>query len=245
MVAPPMKRHFPRLLNGIGYVFVVCSWLLATDIVWEQTALSWQRGPQMVGFSLMHSGTGALLLLVVFAGIAWALAALIAAAVTRSLPRKTLVLLAAYGLAMGLLSVPYGFWQRLFISKFPPAQACAFSAYAAGGGDVKTVRAFVEHGAGVNCMDRNGTPLHAAAARGQLEVIEYLVARGADVNALDPFGDSVLAVAMQADSRQAETQALLARHGARLVRGSKEQHDRVLHEQMTQEMEELKSSSPR
>lgn len=245
MFQAPMKRRFPRLLNWAGYAFVLCSWLLAAELIWEQTALSWERGPQMVGFSLMHSGAGALLLLAVFAGLAWALAMLIAAAITRSLPRKSLALLAAYALALGMLATPYGFWQRLFISKISPAHACEFSTYAAAGGDLQTVKAFVKHGTSVNCMGRDGTPLHAAAVRGQLDVAEYLLASGADANALNPFGDSVLAVAMQAESRQAETRALLVRHGATLVRGSQEQHDRVLDEQMRKDIEDLKSEMPR
>lgn len=56
-----------------------CALLLALRIAWEETVLTWSRGPQMVGFSLFHAHplfaiTG---LLSIYGLIAWSVAALV------------------------------------------------------------------------------------------------------------------------------------------------------------------------
>src|SRR5262245_6235141 len=68
-----MKRDFPRWVLWLGAPAIACAWLLATRLVWEQTVWTWKRGEQMVGFSLMHSGVGALLVLAVIASTVWLL----------------------------------------------------------------------------------------------------------------------------------------------------------------------------
>ena len=37
------------------YIAFVPPALFALDMVWENTLLSWERGPQMIGFSLLHT----------------------------------------------------------------------------------------------------------------------------------------------------------------------------------------------
>lgn len=235
-----MTRTFPRTLTIIGYAIVAASGVLAVRLVWEQTALSWARGPQMVGFSLMHGGLGILLLLALYAGLLWAGAVLIAFVVTRSLGNKVIVgLLITYGLAWTAVATPYGFWQRLFIEKFSPTHATDFFTYAAATGDLKTVEAFLKHGVDINTQGRDGTALHGAAVEGELEVMEFLIAHGANVNAVNAYGDSPLANATNAKKRAAETQALLAKHGGILIRGSEQQRDRVINEQVRKDMEKM------
>ncbi len=95
-----MKRNFPSALKYIGIPLVSVTWILAARLVWEQTVWSWARGPQMVGFSLAHSGLGLLLVLGVLAGLVWVVAVLIAAGISRSLGGKVIVSqLLAYVLA--------------------------------------------------------------------------------------------------------------------------------------------------
>jgi ankyrin repeat protein len=100
------------------------------------------------------------------------------------------------------------------------------------------VKAFLARGVPINTQTRNGTALHGAAVEGDLEMIEYLIQQGADVNAINAYGDSPLANAMGARSRAQETQALLIKHGAKLVRGTEEQRNRLIEEQVHQDIEE-------
>ena len=241
-----MTRTFPTALKVVGLPIVAAAWLLAARLLWEQTALSWERGPQMVGFSLMHSGLGVLLILLLYGGLLWLGIFLIANVMTRSFGGKFgLALLLAYALAWAVISTPYGFWQRMFIDKFSPTQATDFFTYAAATGDLRTVKAFLGRGVSLNTQGRDGTALHGAAVEGELEVIEFLISQGADVNAISPYGDTPLVGAMEAKKRAAETQALLSKYGGKLIRGSEEQHDRVIKEQVRKDMEEMDKSIPR
>jgi Ankyrin repeats (3 copies) len=216
-----MNRTFPITLKIIGIPISVCSWLLTTRLVWEQTALSWERGPQMVGFSLMHSGLGVLLILAQYLGILWLVVFLIVAARRNNLGGKLgKAILMAYILALGLLATPYGFWQRLFIDKFSHEHAIEFYTYAAATGDLRTVQAFLSNGVGINEQGRNGAALHGAAVEGELEVIEHLIAHGANVNAINAYGDTPMAYALTAKNNAKETRALLARHGGKFIRGT-------------------------
>jgi ankyrin repeat protein len=147
--------------------------------------------------------------------------------------------LLAYVLAWGVIVAPYEFWQRLFIAKFSPASATEFFVDAAAAGYLRTMKAFLERGVDVNAQSRNGTALHGAAFAGELEAIDFLISRGADVNAINAYGDSPLANAMKARKRANGTQALLAKHGGKLVRGTTEQRDRVIAEEVRKSLEEL------
>lgn len=241
-----MKRTFPAALLLTGVPAIAGVWLLAMRLVWEQTVWTWERGAQMVGFSLMHSGLGALLLLVVFASLAWPFAFLIVAVLRRSVGGgKGILMLAAYALGWVLLSTPYGFWQRVFVSKFSPAQKVELMIYAAANGDLKTVRTFLDAGVSVNAQGRNGTALHAAAVQSELDVMAYLISRGAEVNALNVFGDSPMADARQAESRAKEAEAILAKHGGQFVQGSEEQHDRIIKQQVREDMERMGKEIPK
>ena len=241
-----MKRAFPQVIVWLGIPSIAVVWLLASRLVWEQTVWTWERGAQMVGFSLMHSGLGALLVLAVYASLAWPILALIVAAIRRSIGSKKIVtMLAMYSLGWALLLAPYGFWQRIFIGKFTPTQAIELMTYAAATGDLRTVRAFLDTGVSVNAQGRDGTALHAAAVQAELEVMEYLISRGAEVNAVNAYGDSPMANARQAETRSVEAQALLSKHGGQLMQGTDEQRDRVITQQVREDMERIERDVPK
>ncbi len=143
-------------------------------------------------------------------------------------------LLIAYGLAWGLVATPYGFWQRLFIDKIPSEHAMEFFTYAAARGDLRTVTAFLDRGVNINAQGRYGTALHGATVENELAMIEFLIAHGADVNALNAYGDSPLGYATETTP---ETRALLMKHGGIYIRGSDEQHDRIIKEQVRKDIE--------
>jgi hypothetical protein len=232
-----MNNHrFPTVLKRIGIPIVVATWMLAARLAWEQTVWSWEKGPQMVGFSLVHSGLGVLLLLAVCVGLLWPIAVLLAAVVTRSLGGRVIAAqLIAYALAWCVITAPYGFWQRLFIWKFSPTQAVAFLVNAAATGDLRTAEALLARGVNINARARDGAALHGAAVEGNLQMIGYLIKQGADINAVNSYGDSPLAMAAEAKVNRTQVQAILESHGGLVVRGTAEQRQRIIEQQVQRE----------
>src|SRR5688572_29994007 len=119
-----MKTTLPKILVLAGVPFVAAAAFLAARLVWEQTVWSWNDGLQNVGFSLLHSGLGGILILATGVGVLWVVALLIAMIVKRSFGGSwPLALLATYVVACGAIATPYSFWQRVFLDKFLPARA--------------------------------------------------------------------------------------------------------------------------
>lgn len=229
-----MKTVLPRLLVIAGFPFVAAAYLLAARLIWEQTILSWSNGLQMVGFSLMHSGLGVILLLAVFVGLLWVAAMLVAMAVKRSFGGPLAVsLLLAYGIALVLMSTPYGFWQRLFIDKYLPSRAGELFTFAAATGDLKTVSSLLEHGVNINVQGRYGTALHGAAVENNHEMMAFLIEHGANVNALNAFGDSPLGYANDANK---ETRDFLLNHGGKFMRGNIARRQQIIEEEVRRDM---------
>jgi len=235
-----MKRTLSKTFLYVGAPIVVAAWALAARLVWEQTILTWEQGPQMVGFSLMHSGLGLILMLILYGGLIWLVIFLIAAARSRSFGGKYGIgLLLAYVVAWGLILTPYGLWQRMFVEKYSPTQAIDLFTHAAAVGDMATVKELLSKGVDIDVQGRYGTALHGAAVEGEIEVMEYLIEHGAEVNSINPYGDTPLANAMEAKKRGVEAQTLLLKHGGKNVRGSEEQRNRVSEEQVRKDIEEM------
>jgi len=227
------------VLQVMGLIISTLSMVLAIRLVWEQTVWSWKSGPQMVGFQLMHSGLGPLLLIALWGGLVWVAVVLVMATKARSLGgRVNIILLIIYGLAWILVMTPYGFWQRMFIDRYSDAQAKEFFLYDAAMGDKKSVEKFLRRGVDINTQGNDGTALHGAAIEGELEMITFLLSHGADVNAINAYGDSPMAYTRDAKKNRNEAQALSAKHGGSIIRGSEEQRKRVIEEQV-REMDNL------
>lgn len=236
-----MRTTLPKSLVVIGIPIVAASLFLAARLVWEQTVWTWNSGLQMVGFSLMHSGPGAILLLVLYGGVLWAAAVLIAMAVKRSLGGAwPVALLLAYGVAWGAVATPYGFWQRLFLDRYLPERAGELFTYAAATGDLKTVEAMLAHGVDINVQGRYGTALHGATVENNREMMGFLIGRGANVNALNAYGDSPLGYATEATK---ETRDLLLKHGGQYIRGSEEKRKQMIEEQVRRDIERMDKRS--
>jgi Ankyrin repeats (3 copies) len=232
-----------RWLASIGFFLVLGSGALGTRLIWEMTVWSWERGPQMVGFRLVHGG-GAILLFFPLLLVGWlAIAALhlvLHAWIDRKVSRACLVAMVLSVVMLGVLWGPaasYGFWLRMFADKLIHGPyAGEFVVEAAAAGDLATVETLVARGLALNTCDRWGkTALHGAAVRGHANVIQYLISAGADVNAVDRLGDSPLQLAIA--EHHEESAKLLADHGAVAVRGSEEQRNKVIHEKVRQSIE--------
>ena len=219
------KRSSTALV-AIGVPAVLFTAILAGRMLWEETFLTFQRGPQMLGFSLAHGG-GALLFLAPFLLCLWLLVALITMAVClwrkRSLSRWYWLTLASAIVTLGVLSIPPAFWQWAFIGTFAKSpHAGDLMVYAAAEGDVRTVLGYLEHGVPVATSNYEGsTAAFTAAVGGSLPVIKMLVSKGADLNTVNSYGDSPLEAAVE--TGHTDVSAFLKAHGASQIRGTPEQ----------------------
>ncbi len=234
-------------LLALGAVPLIGSALLAGRLIWEQTVWTWERGPQMVGYSLAH-GTGAVLLLAPFLLALWGAIALGLIVVNLVKKRRTdTPTYVAFGIALslfGLLSVPSGVWQTLFIRQMASSpRAGDLLIYAVYDKDFSTVKTLLSHGVSTNTTDHSEgrTALHAAAIAGDLRTIQFLVSSGADVNALDRAGDSPAELA--ASRGHQECASFLDQHGAKRIRGDEAQHQKAIHDSV-RDIEEMNRTRP-
>ena len=236
-------------LLTLGVIPLIGTALLAGRLIWEQTVWTWERGPQMVGFSLAH-GSSAVLLLAPFLLAFWAATALVVIITNLVKKRRTdTPTWAAFGLAVllfGLLFVPSGVWQRLFIRQMTSSpRAGDLLVYAAYDRDFRTVKAMLSHGVSIRATDHSEwrTALHAAAIAGELRTIEFLVSSGADVNALDRSGDSPAELAASRGHQECAT--FLQEHGGKRIRGDEAQHQKAIEDKVRDDIEEMNRSRPR
>ena len=236
-------------LLAIGFVPLIGTALLAGRLIWEQTVWTWERGPQMVGFSLAH-GSGAVLLLAPLLLAFWLAVALTLIVVNLFKKRKTDAMTwTAFALAIllfGLLSVPSGTWQRLFIRQVASSpRAGDLLIYAAYDSDFRLVKVMLSHGVSISATDHSEwrTVLHASAVAGDLRTMRFLVSRGADVNALDRSGDSPAELA--ASNGHQECVTFLQERGGKKIRGDEGQHRKAIADQVRDDINEMSRSRPR
>jgi hypothetical protein len=211
----PKESHPVLLLIGIPLIFFAA--LLAWRTIWEETSLSLEQGPQMIGFSMAH-GPFAIFLFVPIILMFWLVVALIVMGVSlwrrQSLSKLFWASISAGSLAIATLSLPQAFWQYILIQSFAKSpHAVDFMAEDAAEGYPRTVAAYLAHGVPINARDSDGaTAAHAAAVGGSVAVLELLRSKGADLNAINSRGNSPLtdAIEMKRDSAIAYLRA----HGA-------------------------------
>lgn len=224
-----------------GIVVIAGTAALAARLTWEMTLLTWRYGPQMVGFSLAH-GYGAVLLFFPFVLLIWIVTFLIICAVRKGRKRKigrfAWIVLACAVLFLGELSLPQGFWDRIFVAKLASSPKSAeFLVSAAGKGELAVVKALLKHGVSIQSMNYEGsTALHYAACAGQPDVVRYLIHAGANVNAVNLYGDSPL-VCARGKGESAIVQ-MLEVAGGRDIRGSDEQRERASKEIVDRDIKE-------
>ncbi len=224
------RAKMPITFLVLSVFTIMVNAALAARLVWEQTALTWRDGPQMVGFALVHGLWFPLVrspVLIVVTGI-WGMAELAGAVLRRRRPSSGVIAsLAACVIIGAVIFTPYGFWQRVFVQRLAEGPYVGeFVTEAAALGDRRTVAAFLAHGAPIDVTGRSGTALHAAAVGNQPDMIEYLLALGASLNSINPYGDSPLENALSSNSHEAA--ARLQAHGAQRIRGTKAHRDSVI-----------------
>jgi hypothetical protein len=217
-----------KALVSVGVAATVLTGVLAGRVVWEETFLTIQEGPQMVGFSLAH-GLGAVLFLAPIVLLLWVITAIVVLLVSllrkKKLSRWYWLTLGSAIAIIGILSIPSVFWQWLLIGSFANSpHAADLMVYDAAEGDVQTVRGYLQHGVPLTATNNEGsTATFGAAAGGSLAVIEMLTSRGADLNATNLYGDSPLEAAT--GNKHVAVASFLKAHGASRIQGTPEQRD--------------------
>jgi hypothetical protein len=235
--------RLPQWLRISGTVIFIGSAMLSARLVWEQTVWTWERGPQMVGFSLAH-GLGAIFLVFPLLLVIWT-AVVIVLTVQNRIRKSQIAPIrwTALGLAVSLLvlgALPDGFWQRMFISRMAASpRAGDLLVYAAYRGDLGTVRGLLSHGIPVDAIDHADwrTALHGAAVKGDTQTLRYLASQGANINAVDRSGDSPLELAASRGNQEAAE--FLIERGAKRIKGDEAQRQKAVHDKVQESIEEL------
>lgn len=211
------------LLSMFGVAATFFTVLLAARLIWEETVLTIEQGPQMVGWTIVHIFP--FMFLAPLALAVWLLIAVIVL-IALLIRRRRLSpffwsTLAAGALVLGLFSVPGEFWQWAFIDCFAKSPYAAdLMVDDAAAGYRTTVRRYLDHGVPVNARAHDGTTaVHAAAVGGNVDVLQLLVSRGADLNAVGSYGDSPLNAAIE--MKHTAAIAFLTAHGARDIQHPK------------------------
>lgn len=219
---------FQRALTISAIPVFLFAAILVARMIWEETSLTLQQGPQMIGFSLAHGG-GAVLLLAPLLLVLWlvlALPTLIVAFARKRIYSKVFPTSFLFVAALlGLLSLPPVFWQWLMMPMFAKsAHAAELMVYAAAEGDVRTVTKYLDHGVPLESKNYEGsTAAFAGAVGGNVKILQLLAERGANLNALNAYGDSPLEAATE--RHQSEAIAFLKTNGGVLVKGTPEQRN--------------------
>jgi hypothetical protein len=235
------STRLPRWLQLANALALAGTLLLAARLGWEQTVWSWERGPQEVGWALVHGAGFALFMCPALLILCAVIAAILS---VRSLGRGSrvswwrYVFFAVSALAVLAVNVPYGYWRLLFSGRLASSpHAAEFLIYDAAVGDLRGVNALLSCGVPPDAVDpRTGrTALHAAAGSGRTDVVEILLVKGANVNALDRSGDSPLDLALAA--KRDEAARLLVQHGATRIRSDDARRGRVKSEAVRLDVE--------
>ena len=163
------------------YLAIIPPAILAVDMVWEHTVLSWNEGLQMIGFRLAHT-VGILLIPALLASMIWAVVKLVAPIFEKRKWRLwNLVGAFAIVVLLGIAWLPYGFWIATFPSRYAEApHASYFLVEMARRGELPAVRALLIKGVPVNAPDwQKQTAIQAAKKAKQQAVVDYLASEGA------------------------------------------------------------------
>ena len=185
---PVEKAEFPRWLRTIGRWALPGAFLLALDITYERTVLTWSHGEQMIGFSISHL-FGPLVLLAWVSVIAAQLflLAFILFVVwcysrRRSLERIPWIEAAVLCVCALALYIPDRSWKRATMKVMGPGPHAAQSlVYAAHDGDRATVELLLNRGVPVDILNETSTALNGACAGQQIDMARFLLSEGADL----------------------------------------------------------------
>ena len=182
-----VKSGRPLWLRIIGWGVLPGIWAFAARMIWEATILSWNAGPQMIGFTLMHVYVPVFLWMILsfYGGHGFLLLWLIMLVLSRSRRIRWIDWGQAALVFVSLLplSVPLEWWTVAAIKvKGPGAHGAQFLSTAAADGDLLTLRVLIWAGVPVDAPNRaGGTALDNACSNHDEAMTRFLIQRGADI----------------------------------------------------------------
>jgi hypothetical protein len=191
------KSEVPNSSRQLSAPFRIWGWLafvgafpLVLRFAYEQTVMTWDRGLQLVGWTLIHT-YGGLFVLGILAVILlhiWLLV-FVALWVRRLIGKEHVPLgswtqFALLGCTIVLLYIPYGLWQFVTVELAGPGQRAAGQLTAAAAQNEKyLVEAFLRSGIAIDSHGEDGrTALGQACFAGQVEMAHYLASKGAQLD---------------------------------------------------------------
>lgn len=161
------------------YISVVPSALFALDMIWENTFLSWERGPQMIGFTLLHT-VGIVLFPAILAALLWATTTVLVPIFTKQWNVANIAGALIIAALLGIGSLPYGFWVKQFAARIAAGpHAVEFLVDMSATGELSAVKALLDAGVPINASNRQGLrAIEAAQNAKQPEVLAFLAAHG-------------------------------------------------------------------
>ena len=179
-------------LPAFGIAFFVLAAIAIGENVYEQTVLTWLRGPQMIGLSIAHLHP--LLLILGSAGIlllhfwlAWFFSQSVKRLLQRRgwMDRQRMVLAVVSAVLLGLLYIPYPWWTSFTLMVAGPGPCAPEQlTFAALEEQQGLVAMLLSRGVAIDAKDRQGdTALETACRNHHIELADYLVKRGANLDA--------------------------------------------------------------
>jgi hypothetical protein len=233
--------RLPVFAQFTGAMFFIGTVTFVGRLIWEQTVWTWERGPQMIGFSLAH-GAGVFLFFFPILLFIWT-AVITVLTVWQRIKKRNIssarwAALGAIVLLFVLGSLPEGIWERAFIEKMAASpHAGDLMLYASFRGDLAVVEGLVSHGVSPNARDRAywETAAHGAAAKGDVRMLRYLLSKGADLNVVNRSGDSPLELAIS--NHQNAAVKFMFDLGAQRIRGDERQRQKAVEDQVQEEID--------
>ena len=153
-------KPMPRRLFFSGLVLLAGALPLAIRLTWEMTLLTWQRGPQMIGFTLMHTYG----LVAVVGGLFWLgsilwLSAVIVGAGFRRFRLRIAdgILISVATIILACPAISYSVWQSMTEAVLGTSPAAPRNMlYAASIGDLSGVKRFLKQGVNPDSQDERG-----------------------------------------------------------------------------------------
>jgi len=185
------RDDLPSWMLRVGWPVLLIAGLLAIEAVWEQTFLTWLRGPQMVGFAVAHIFGPLLLLglLCVLLSHLWAVVALTMVIRYRLWRRKaTMFLLVATIAIPPLVWVPYEAWLVLMHRTVGlGGHVEAHFSQAASSGYSWLVDELLTSQPALS-QQLGGAALILVASRGETDMVRVLLRHGVPLDSVDEMG---------------------------------------------------------
>lgn len=214
-----------KMPKWIWIIFIIAmpgSVLFLFELLYEMTYLTWTKGLQMIGFSLMHAYTFWYLYFILsfFTLLVWIFIISFWCLKHRRLFKFTKKILLAFFtsvLILILICLPERFYQRITIRLLGnSAYNNEFFINAAGFGDIRSMKFYLNRGVDINCETKYGnTALMTASLNNHKEIVEYLISKSADPNKSDHLKSTALNDAVSEGNF--EIAKLLVDNGANII----------------------------